>query len=149
MLLRATTRIHASPARVWEVLCDWEGSAEWMVDATTVEVLGAQRSGVGTRIRAVTTVAGYPLIDVMRVTRWEPEHLIEVEHEGAPIRGIAWFELRPDDEGCAFEWAEELDPPLGPLGELGGRILRAPLERMLRKSTAKLRRRAELPDSSG
>ena len=119
-----------------------------MVDATTVEVLGAQRTGTGTRIRAVTTVARYPLVDEMVVTRWVPESLIEVLHEGWPIRGIAWFEMRADGDGTFFEWAEELDPPLGPLGELGAHVLRRPLERMLATSLAKLRRLAEMPVSS-
>jgi len=144
MLLKVSTHIAAPVARVWELLCDWEGSAEWMVDATTVEVLGAQRTGAGARLRAVTTVArALPLVDLMVVTRWIPERLIEVRHEGWPIRGTAWFELTPDAGGTAFEWAEEIDPPLGPLGELGAHLLRAPLERMLATSLAKLRRLAE------
>jgi uncharacterized protein YndB with AHSA1/START domain len=148
MLLRVTTHMRAPVARVWELLCDWEGSAAWMVDATTVEVVGAQRAGVGTRIRAVTTVAGKPLTDTMVVSRWEPERLIEVVHEGWPIRGVAWFEIAPEGDGTAFEWAEELDPPFGPLGELGARLLRAPLERMLAKSLVKLRALAEMPVSA-
>lgn len=142
-LLAVTTHVGASPARVWDVLLDWEGSAEWMVDATTVEVIGDQREGVGTRIRAVTRVAGAPLTDVMVVTRWEKERLIEVRHEGWPIRGVAWFEITPDGGGTRFEWAEELDPPLGPLGELGARLLRPSLERMLRASLSRFRRIAE------
>ena len=138
-LFRVTTRIDAPPSRVWDVLCDWEGSAEWMVDATTVSVLSPQREGVGTRVRAITRIAGIALTDVMVVTRWEPPLLVEVQHVGRPIRGLAWFELTPDGRGTRFEWAEELDPPLGPLGELGGVVLRSPIERVLRKSLVKLR----------
>jgi carbon monoxide dehydrogenase subunit G len=140
---RVTTHIDAPPARVWSVLLDWEGSAEWMVDATTVEVIGDRREGAGTRVRAITTIAGVALVDDMEVTRWDPERLMEVMHRGWPVRGLAWFELRPDGRGTRLEWAEELDPPLGPIGELGGRILRAPIERVLRRSLVKLRRLAE------
>ena len=142
---RVATRIRAEPARVWELLADWEGSAAWMVDATTVDVVSEQRTGVGTRIKAVTTIAGIKLVDVMEVVRWEEERLIAVMHHGWPIRGLAWFELVPSGTGTWFEWAEELDPPLGPLGELGGVILKRPIERVLRKSTGKLKALAETP----
>lgn len=141
---RVLTRIGAPPSRVWKLLADWEGSSAWMVDATTVEVVGDRREGVGTRVKAVTTIAGVPLTDEMEVVAWEPNRLIGVMHHRRPIRGLAWFELREAADGTTlFEWAEELDPPLGPLGELGGMILRRPIERVLRKSAAKLKRFAE------
>jgi len=115
-----------------------------MVDATTVEVLGETRRGIGTRVKAVTKIAGAPITDVMEVVGWEEGRLITVAHNGWPIRGLAWFELRPDPNGGTwFEWAEELDPPLGPLGELGGRVLKRPIERVLAKSAAKLKALAE------
>jgi uncharacterized protein YndB with AHSA1/START domain len=136
-------RIDAPIERVWDVLADWEGSAEWMVDATTVEVAGDQREGVGTRVRAVTRVAGVKLVDEMTVTRWEPPHVLIVRHHRAPIRGVAWWELQRDGDGTAFTWVEELDPPLGPLGELGGMVLRRPIESMLARSAAKLKAVAE------
>ncbi len=142
---RVTATIDAKPARVWELLADWEGSAAWMVDATTVEVVGEQRAGVGTRVRAVTRIAGIALEDRLEVVGWQEDRLLAVMHVGWPIRGLAWFEIGPTEHGTWFEWAEELDPPLGPLGELGGRILRRPIERVLGKSLAKLKRLAETP----
>lgn len=126
-----TLHIPAPPDRVWDVLVDWEGSAAWMVDATVVEVVGAQREGVGTRVRAVTRIAGVPLTDKMIVTGWEPLRLIQVIHVGWPIKGPAWFELAPEGAGTRFDWVEELDPPLGPLGESGARVLRRPIQAVL------------------
>ena len=141
---RVLERIGAPVDRVWALLTDWEGSSAWMVDATTVEVIGERRTGIGTRVEAVTRIAGVPLTDRMEVVGWEEGRLITVRHDGRPIRGLAWFELRPDgDNGTWFEWAEELDPPLGPLGELGGRVLRRPIERVLARSAAKLKALAE------
>ena len=143
---RVLAHIDAPASRVWRLLEDWEGSSAWMVDATTVAVLKGPKRGVGTRIKAVTDIAGVPLTDVMEVVGWEEERLITVMHHGWPIRGLAWFELRPaKDGGTWFEWAEELDPPLGPLGEIGGLILKRPIERVLRKSVTKLKQLAELP----
>ena len=140
---RVSTFMNASPERVWQLLADWEGSAAWMVDATSVVVLGEQREGVGTRVRAVTRIAGIALTDVMRVTAWEPGRRLEVFHEGRPIHGPAWFALTPHEGGTRFEWVEDLAPPLGRLGEIGGRVLRAPIEAVLRKSMLKLRALAE------
>ena len=141
-----STHVDAPPSRLWAMLEDWEGSAAWMVDATTVKVIGETRTGVGTRIEAVTKIVGVPLTDRMEVVGWEEGRLITVQHRGWPIRGLAWFAIDPSDSGGAwFEWAEELDPPLGPLGELGGRLLRRPIERVLARSAGKLKRLAESP----
>ncbi|MGZ4120232.1 MAG: SRPBCC family protein [Actinomycetota bacterium] len=145
---RVATHIDAPPERLWDLLRDWEGSAEWMVDATVVEVLSEQREGVGTRVRAVTRIAGVALTDVMTVTAWEPARRLEVFHEHRPIRGVAWFGLIPEGDGTGFEWVEDLRPPLGLLGEIGGRVLRAPIEWVLRKSLTKLKRLAEATPSS-
>jgi len=135
--------IDAPLERVWALLADWEGSSAWMVDATTVEIVGEQREGVGTRVRAVTRIAGVPLKDEMTVTRWEPPHVMVVRHHRAPIRGVAWFELAEADGVTRFEWVEEIDPPLGPLGELGGLVLRRGIQRVLARSAAKLKALAE------
>lgn len=142
--LGARTHIAAPPERVWDLLRDWEGQAAWMVDATECAVVGDRREGVGTRVRAVTTFAGgIPVADPMEVTRWEEGRLIEIRHLGRVVRGMGWFELSPTPWGTRFEWAEEIDPPLGPLGELGAAVARPALEGMLRASLARLKRLAE------
>lgn len=143
MRFAVETFVDAPVSRVWEVLLDWEGSTEWMVDATTVEVIGSQREGVGTRVRAVTRVAGIPLTDVMVVSAWENERLIEVDHQRWPIKGPARFIIEPEGAGTRFIWEEDLTSPLGALGEFGGRVLRRPIEALLRKSLRKFRMVAE------
>lgn len=114
-----------------------------MVDATSVAVVGSRREGPGTRVRAVTRIAGVPFVDEMTVTRWEPPHLVVVRHHRWPIRGIAWFELTATARGTRFEWVEELDPPFGALGEAGGIVLRRSIERVLAKSARKLKQVVE------
>ncbi len=136
--------IDAPPERVWELLADWEGSEAWMVDATTVRVLGDRREGAGTRVEAITRIAGVALKDVMTVRTWEPPRLMLVEHHRAPIRGVAWFEVtRAPGARSHLDWVEELDPPLGPLGELGGLLLKRPIEAVLTTSARKLKAIAE------
>lgn len=140
---RVSSHIHASIERVWELLCDWEGSAAWMVDATVVEVIGARREGVGTHVRAVTRIAGVPLTDEMVVTTWDAPHTMAVMHVGWPIKGPAWFSVAREGDGSRFEWREDLEAPLGFLGELGGWALRRPIERVLAKSMQTFRHIAE------
>lgn len=140
---RVADVIEAPRAQVWGILRDWEGSSAWMVDATTVRVLGHLREGVGARVEAVTRIAGIPIKDRFTVTAWQPERLIAIMHHHWPIRGLAWWELSDLGSATFMEWAEELDPPLGPLGELGSVVLRRPIERVLAKSLRKLKRLAE------
>lgn len=142
LLYRAAVRVNASPERAWEWLSDWDRSAQWIL-GTTVEVVGSQREGVGARTRATTKIAGITLIDEMTVTRWEPSRLIHVEHHRKPVLGDAWFEIVPVGTGVQVEWVEDLELPFGRLGELGGSVLRAPVEWGLRKSLTKLRRLVE------
>ncbi len=143
-VFRVVERIDAPVARVWDLLLDWEGSAAWMVDATTVDVIGAQREGVGARVKAVTRIAGIPLTDHMEVVAWWPQRLIQVQHHRPPIKGLAWFALAPlPGNATRFEWGENLKPPFGVLGQIGGRILRAPIQSVLRSSVRKLKALAE------
>ena len=138
-LYRATHHIPASPARVWEALCDWEATEDWMVPPTTVEVMGEQREGVGTRIRAVSTVLKVlRLIDHMVVTNWIAEREIRTRHVGWMVRGDGIFRMHPEGEGTRFEWIEDFAFPLGPVGEIVGTLLRPFGEWFLRRSCARL-----------
>ena len=90
------------------------------------------------RIRAFY-YGGITLIDEMSVTRWEPPRFLQVAHHRKPVLGDAWFEIIPLEDGSAVEWVEDLELPLGRLGELAGSVARAPVEWGLRKSLTKLK----------
>ena len=126
LLYRAVVRIDAPPERVWDWLRDWDRSSRWIL-GTTVEVVGAQREGIGARTRAMT------------VTRWDPPRLLEVRHHKRPVLGDAWFEVVPDGAGARVEWVEDLELPFGRVGELVGSLARAPVEWGLRKSLVNLK----------
>lgn len=138
--------VDAPPAVVWEVLTDWERQADWMVDAKAVEVLTPEREGVGVTIRVPTNLLGVTVQDVMRVTRWEEQRLLEVVHLGRVITGTGAFELQdaPRTGGTVLTWWEELDPPLGAFGEWGASTLLLPvLARLFRRSLGDLAKLAE------
>lgn len=148
MRVSVDTHVEAPTERVWAVLVDWEAQPRWMVDARAVEVVGQRREGLGTRLRCPTDLAfGVVVTDQLEVVEWTPPHMLGVRHTGAVIRGVAAFELRATHHGTHLRWWEEIDPPLGPLGWLGG-LAAAPLvRRVFRRSLANLKRLAEDDDA--
>lgn len=130
---------------VWQVLTDWERQAEWMLDAKAVHVLTPEREGVGVTIQCPTNLLGVTVQDVMRVTGWREGEYLEIVHLGKIITGSGAFELsdRPGG-GTTIRWWEEVDPPLGALGEWGASTLVAPIIRKIfTKSLSNLARAAE------
>lgn len=117
---------------VWQVLTDWERQPEWMVDAKQVHVLTPQREGVGVTLRCPTNLLGLTVQDVMRVTGWRDQERLEVAHLGRIIAGTAGFELS-DGPGhtTRIRWWEQIDPPLGAVGEWGATTLVLPLLRRI------------------
>jgi hypothetical protein len=142
MRFEASIHIDASPERAWDWLRAWERSSQWMI-GTTVEVLSKSGEGIGARVRAVTSLVGLKLVDVMTVTRWEPLSRIEVRHERWPLQGIAWFGVRPEGSGARVEWVEDITVPFGLLGRIVASVLRAPVQWGLGLSLKKLKRRVE------
>ncbi len=150
MRLELTQRIQAPPRVVWEVLTTWERQPEWMLDAKAVHVLTPERTGAGVTIRCPTNLLGVTVQDVMRVTAWEQERLLEVTHLGRIITGSGAFVLEPDgDHTTLLTWWEEVDPPLGALGEWGASTLVLPiLRRIFGRSLANLASLAEAEEET-
>jgi carbon monoxide dehydrogenase subunit G len=128
---------------VWGVFTDWERQPEWMVDALEVEVVGDQREGAGVRLRCPTRVAGLVVEDLMEVVGWEEERRVEVRHLGRVIRGTGEFRFAPTDVGTRVTWAEEVDAPLGGVGEAGVRLARPYLRHLFGRSLDNLKATCE------
>ena len=145
MRLEVDRHVAAPRDVVWRVLTDWERQPEWMLDAKSVEVLTPEREGVGVTIRCPTNLLGVTVEDVMRVTGWRDQEELEVTHLGRVITGSGAFVLHDaPDGGTRIAWWEEVDPPLGALGEWGATTLVLPiLERVFGRSLSRLARLAE------
>jgi carbon monoxide dehydrogenase subunit G len=130
---------------VWDVLVDWEEQPRWMLDAKEVHVTSPHREGLGVELRCPTNLLGFTVQDTMRVTGWEDRRLLEVTHTGRIITGTGAFVLTSlDDGGTRITWWEEVDPPLGVVGEVGARVFALPIiRRIFRRSLRNLARRAE------
>ena len=81
----------------------------------------------------------------MRVTGWQHQEELEVTHLGRVITGSGAFLLSDaPDGGTRIAWWEQVDPPLGALGEWGATTLLLPiLKRIFGRSLARLARMAE------
>lgn len=125
--------IHRPVAQVWDLLIDWESQPDWMQDARSVTVTSPNRTGVGVTIDVPTNIPlGITVLDVMEVTEWEAQRTIAVRHTGRVIKGSGAFELAPTRlpggaEGTIFTWTEDIDAPLGVVGDTIARFTAVPV----------------------
>ncbi|TVR38130.1 MAG: SRPBCC family protein [Nitriliruptor sp.] len=151
MRLEITRHVAAPRQVLWDVLTDWERQPDWMLDAKAVHVLTPQRTGEGVTLRCPTNLMGVTVQDIMRVTGWEEPSYLEVTHLGKIITGYGAFELAEDGpQATVLTWWEEVDPPLGALGEWGASTLVLPiLRRIFGRSLRNLAELAEQDAGAG
>jgi carbon monoxide dehydrogenase subunit G len=122
--LTARVDVNAPPETVFAAATDWERQGEWIL-ATTVCVRHGDGRSVGSEVEAVTGIRGLGVTDRMQITVWESPVRCEVRHLGRVVRGTGIFAVQPRGPGGAtFEWTEQLELPLGALGELGATLVR-------------------------
>ena len=109
---RVTVNIKAPIDQVWNELVTWRNQGNWMA-LTKVESsdFGPADSGIGTTIKAFTGIGKFGVLDLMRVTEWQPPHFCRVDHYGKIIRGIGEFKLTEDGQVTRFDWYEEILAP--------------------------------------
>lgn len=136
--------VGAPRPHVFDLLADFPRQAEWMVDAVDVEVLTPQQQGEGVTVRCPTRILGVTVDDILRVTRFERPVALEAVHLGRVITGVGGFELSDVPGGTRVVWWEEVDPPLGRLGEALARVVVRPyVAWTFRRSLHRLRALAE------
>ena len=124
MKLTARVDVNAPPETVFAAATDWERQGEWIL-ATTVCIRHGDGRSVGSEVEAVTGIRGLGVTDRMQITVWEFPVRCEVRHLGRVVRGTGIFAVQPRGPGGAtFEWTEQLELPLGALGELGATLVR-------------------------
>lgn len=132
--------VDAAPERVFAALVDWDRQGEWML-GTAVRGTAQDGKGVGGGISARTGLGPVGFLDTMVITVWEPPSRCEVRHTGRLVRGTGAFVVEPLPGGRSrFLWSEQLDLPLGRLGELGFRVLRPVFEAGVRLSLRRFAR---------
>lgn len=143
MKIRLCTTIGAPVERVWRTVEDISTHTEWMADAESITFVSEQRSGVGTQFDCLTRVGPLSTVDRMRITEWEPEAVMGIEHHGL-VTGSGRFTLRASGAGLTeFCWDEDLRFPIWMGGAIGERAGRPMLLRIWRANLARLRTLAE------
>ncbi|MFP5352214.1 MAG: SRPBCC family protein [Actinomycetota bacterium] len=107
------------PAVVWKLITDWEHQDDWMLEATDFVVTSEQREGVGVEAEATIKIGGISTRDKVRVTGWEPEKRLEIEHLGWVSGKGEMFLTGLGGDRTHLYWREELYPPLGFAGAIG------------------------------
>jgi len=116
--------VDAPPETVFAAATDWERQHEWML-GTTVRVCRGDGHSIGSEVQAVTGIAGIGVADRMQITVWDAPSRCEMRHLGRVVRGIGIFAVRPRGRDAAtFEWTEQLQLPLGKLGQWGWPLIR-------------------------
>ena len=107
----AVSRTMAIPRqRVWDAVADLASHPVWMRDARSLDFVGEQRRGAGTRMRVTTRVGPLRTVDVMEVVGWDEGTSIDVAHQGL-VRGRGSLSVRGNDAGVAVTWVEDLTFP--------------------------------------
>ncbi|HEX6261474.1 MAG TPA: SRPBCC family protein [Actinomycetota bacterium] len=138
LIFTMEVEIPRPPEVVWPYLVDWEGLDRWMEEARAFRVLGEPREGVGVEAEATISILGITTRDLVRVTRWEPPAVLEIEHLGW-VSGRGLMELGVTAVGSHLFWREALRPPLGPLGRIGMRLMSPVIHRTFRRDLETLR----------
>ena len=134
--------IQAPPPMVWDRLVDWENLGSWMLEGSGFEVIGPRREGVGTRATATISIGGIKTKDPIRVVRWEPPNVLEMEHLGW-VKGMGTMRLFPKGEGTHLFWREVLIPPWGIIGDMGIRVFKPMMRKVFVRDLNELKLQME------
>ena len=139
MLVRVGTSLPCSPEEAWASLLAWERQADWMLDADRVEVVSANREGVGVRLAVRTRILGLPAFtEPMEVIGWEPPRRLVLRHGGL-VSGEGTWTLTPEPGGTRFGWTEDVRLRVPMVGEAAARLYAPVLRRLMRRAAAGLR----------
>lgn len=140
--LEMSIGIRAPAETVWPYLVDWENLGRWMTEARGLTVTSAYREGVGVTAQATISIAGITTNDPVRVTRWEPPSVLEIEHLGW-VSGSGLMQCVPEWSGTRLLWKESLNPPLWVLGAVGLRVFKPIMRRVFERDLDLLKKLVE------
>ena len=132
VVVAASTTIKAAREAVWPYLVDWENLGRWMLEAKNFKVTSPHREGVGVTAEAIIRIAGIRTKDPVRVSRWQPPEVLEIEHLGW-VGGSGLIRCIESNAGTVVEWTEMLNPPWGVIGALGMRLIKPVMRRVFQR----------------
>jgi uncharacterized protein YndB with AHSA1/START domain len=136
----ASTTVSAPPERVWEVLCDTDRYAEWVVGTDAVlRADGPAREGV-TYEEANTILGPWKARTSWLVREFEPPRRQLHVSEDVPLceRFEVVMEVQPEADISLVTLTLRAEPGLGPLGSGFARLMRGQVARNNRTTAATL-----------
>lgn len=120
----------------------WRNVSDWLVGVETFTPVGQQDQGLGAEFDVVVH-AGIRVKTRLRVTDYVEHRLIEFESvKGFKVRNRWNFE--PLDARRTLMTAEtELHPPLGPAGRAMVKVMEPAINKIMERSSARLKERIE------
>lgn len=116
--------VRAPVEAVFAAFSQWSEQGRWML-GTRVDVTAGDGCSVGSELAAFTGVGRIGFLDTMVITRWEAPYRVDVLHTGRVVRGTGTMEVVALPGGRSrFIWSEDLDLPLGRLGQVGWPVAR-------------------------
>lgn len=116
--LTLTIDVDVPAQALWDAVIDWPGQGRWIL-LTHVRVTSGTGEAVGDEVAAVTGIGPLAFTDTMRITRFEPPEVCDVEHTGRVVRGTGVFRVDPlSVDRSRFTWTEDVIVPFGALGRL-------------------------------
>jgi uncharacterized protein YndB with AHSA1/START domain len=116
--------VDAPAERVFAALTDWRQQSEWML-CTECSVTGGDGHSVGTTVEAFTGVGPVGFTDAMEIVEWDPPRACRVRHTGKIVKGQGIFQVLPrGTDASTVQWSEDLDLPLGVLGQASWPLVR-------------------------
>ncbi len=112
-----TIDIARTPAEVFSYLADLEHTPEWNWAITSTRKVSPGPVTVGSRFRQTRSVPR-PAVEMLEVTRFDPDRRIEIVGDLASFPAHLTYELSPGPRGTSLTNSVEIDAA-GPLGILG------------------------------
>ena len=135
--------VTAPREKVFAAMVDLRSQEKWILGTRLFGLSGPVGvPEVGSRLAALTGVAGIGVLDLMVVTRYEPPVRWETDHVGA-FRGRGVFAVESLPSGSRAVWVEEVELPFGLLGRLGWVLVRPAIRWGLHRSLRRLARGVE------
>ena len=118
-----------------------------MKEASRFRVTSPHREGIGVEADAIIRIGWLSTIDPIRVARWEPPDLLEIEHRGW-VKGRGVMRCVRERSGTRIVWIETLIPPWGLVGKLGMWVWQPLIRRTFERDLALLKALVERELSS-
>lgn len=138
--LELAVLIDATTATVWQELKAIQRHVTWMRDAEQITFVSTDHEGLAAAFDCVTRVGPFRTTDRMRVSAWEPDRCLGIEHHGA-VTGAGRFTLEPDGSAAQtrMTWTEVLTFPWWMGGRVGEVAARPILRRIWRSNLERFR----------